>query len=87
MYDHKIWYNVKEYCNPTLAVYESKTIENGHNSANDIFQVLAVFQEIGVNSVLYFMVFGESLLNGKYWAPLKYKMAAPVGKWLRPLNL
>lgn len=33
-----------------------------NNSA--IGQVLAVFTEVGINPTLYFLVFGESLLNG-----------------------
>ena len=28
-------------------------------------QVLAIFDDIGINHVLYTIVFGESLLNGK----------------------
>ena len=39
---------------------------------SSVLQVLAVFQEVGVNKILYFLVFGESLLNGVAYFKIVY---------------
>ena len=58
--------------NATLEVTESYQLEatdclvfSSLISAVDPVAVLAIFQEVGINKDLYFLVFGESLLNGK----------------------
>ena len=54
---------------PPLQLYSLKLNEillfSSLISAVDPVAVLAIFQEVGVNPDLYFLLFGESLLNGK----------------------
>lgn len=51
------------YTHNSLKKREGKTCYDCLNNSS-IGQVLAVFTEVGINPTLYFLVFGESLLNG-----------------------
>jgi len=61
--------NLPDYITPEKDTYTLRILEiflfSSLISAVDPVAVLAIFQEVGVNPDLYFLVFGESLLNGK----------------------
>ena len=46
-------------------MYDSHLLILNFYFSSTIIQVLAVFEEIHVNVMLYILVFGESLLNGE----------------------
>ena len=55
-------YSVSSYCNVDITIL--KSLEFGSLiSAVDPVAVLAVFEEVQVNEILYMLVFGESVLN------------------------